>query len=247
MLQCLDCAVADSPSVMLSERCREVFGGAPNSRGHLPALRQLSCDRCRKGAPRPVDVGHGEARTGENDRLAPDPGMIGDLVSFIEMPAFDEKIAAVAFGELARRGGESGSPVDFCSEQDLGFGQVRGDESGEGKEARLHLLKPPPIQQPRAGSGANDRIDHERDSAIGFEKIDHDFDEVAVRQHSRFCGSKGKKSFDFLKLMMQKRRIQRENCGHCTRCLRDHGSERIDAVDAVGGESLEVGLDSGTG
>jgi hypothetical protein len=187
MVQRLDCVVSDGPAVMLRECGREI-GGCPRDRpGQVTSEGQLRRDRCREGTAGPVDVGHGKSGTGKGDRFPLDPGVVSDLESLAEMPAFHQEIATVALMQLSRRAGECRRIRDRHPEERLRLGEVRGDETGEGKEHRLHLFEPVAIEQFRAGSGANDRIDDKRNSAVCLKKIRHDGNEVGIGKHSRFC------------------------------------------------------------
>lgn len=227
---------------MLLESGGEVVRRPRDRLGQIAPERHLCRDRRREGATGPVDVGHGETGTGKDKRFPGDPGVVGDRVAVVKVPAFHQKIAAVAPVQPTWGEGERRSVADRFAEESFRFGEIRRDEGGEGEESRFHPFEPLVIEQGRSRAGPEDRIDHQRNPAVGREKIRHDLDEAAIRQHSGFRAMEGERRYNPIELRGQQGFFYGGNGADLARGFRHDGGDGIDPVDAVGGEGFEIGL-----
>ena len=169
--------------------------------------------------------------------LAPVEEMVGRLLA---VPAGDDRRPRAEpherLGQLGRR--------RVRPRQCPRLEQVRrhhGREREEPADEHLHRVV---LEQPRAGARHHHRIDDERQRML-LEPVGHGLDDLAGEEHPGLRSVDPDVAGDRVELRAHEPRRHLVDGGDLARVLRRERDDRRHAVNAGGGERLQVGLDPG--
>ena len=141
------------------------------------------------------------------------------------------------------------APILRCPHGDsgerFGFRDVRGHDIGQWQQLGHERPERAVVEQPVAALGHHHRIDHERGLRRAADHARDGFDDRGVAEHAglhrvhREIGDHGADLLD------DERRLQYLHRADHLGVLRGDGRDGAQAVDAVRGKGLEVGLDAG--
>jgi hypothetical protein len=185
-------------------------------------------------------VGRGDAATSHRDGQV--ARAVEEMINgFCAMSARDQRCSRAHRDQAFR---QSGPVLGRLTGQGLGFGKIGGYHRGQREQARGQGSDRFGEQQPAAGAGHHDRIDHQRQVARR-QRVGHGLDQRRGEQHAGLDGIGPDVIQHGVDLRPHEGRRQLVDGGHAQGVLRGERDDRRHAVRAAAGERLEVGLDAG--
>ena len=134
---------------------------------------------------------------------------------------------------------------DRMAQQQFGFRQVRGDHAGQRQQARAQRVECGVGEQLGAGGGDHDRIQHHERRQVRIQCVGHGMDHLRRRQHAELDRADVEIVEAGIQLRAQEVDRRHVDRADAARVLRGQRGDRTEAVHAMRGEGLEVGLDAG--
>ncbi|KAG1442229.1 hypothetical protein G6F57_018466 [Rhizopus arrhizus] len=136
--------------------------------------------------------------------------------------------------------------ADVPPDQQLCFRCVRGDQRGKGNQALTHRLQGAVFQQACATGGDHHRVQHHVRWAMALQCVGNDVDHLGVGQHAELHRVDIEIIETGLQLRTQEVARRHVHGGHAAGVLCGQRGDRRQAMHAMCGERLQVGLDSST-
>jgi len=170
---------------------------------------------------------------------------IDHAVAFVQMAALQQH-GASAHGEQGG-GGLLGvvGVADAAADQQLGFGSVGGDQRGQRYQAFAQRLQRAVFQQACAAGGDHYRVENHVRWAALFQHVGDRVDHLGIGQHAELH----RVDVEIVEARVQLR-AQEGDRRHMHRrypagVLRSQCRDHRQAMHAVGGKGLQIGLDAG--
>lgn len=162
------------------------------------------------------------------------------------MPALQQHGVGAQLQQRSGRmvGGIGG--VDTAAGEQFGLGRIGRDQTGQRQQASAQCVQCGVFEQTRTAGGHHHRVEHHEWRAVLFEQVGHAVDDLGVGQHAeldRLDLEIGKAGIDLGAQECQRRHM---HGGDTTGVLRGQCGNGGQAVHAMRGEGLQVGLDAGT-
>lgn len=209
--------------------CGEMCGngrgqGAAGAVGiiRVNALMRVGRDRCGRVIEKDVGQFFPEemARFGQNRQLITVAEFPGGLVKFIV-------------------------GTDRPPEDDLQFGNIRGDQRGQREQQLLHGRDGIIPDQAIAAGGDHDRIENDSGDSVFGEQTGDAVDDLGCVQHADLDGISADIIEDCTDLLLKKGNRHRMDCSDPEGVLGSQSGYGTRAVAAAGPDSLEICLDTG--